>query len=303
MFFRNAKQCLSSAKNTRPPALLTQVKLKARFEHPKTLMKPALIGSMPLPRPATIRISLLLVVLAVVSFTSTHQRVYTRSWNQTLQVTVFPINGDGHLSTQDYIKDLTDSSFSSINRWGVREAKRYDLDLNTPFAVHLGPQIALPPPTFPVNANAVDVVLWGLRFRYWAWRNTPDDGAELTRVRMFVVYQTGDTAPLQHSLGMQKGLMGLVYAFSLPSQSAQNNIVIAHEMLHTVGAGDKYSAYGNPLNPQGYANVLRKPLYPQRYAEIMAGQIPTSPYTSYMAESLRSTMINQYTASEINWHP
>lgn len=258
---------------------------------------------MPLPRPSTVRISILLLVLAVVGFTSMHQRVYTRNWSQTLHVTVFPINGDGYLSTQQYINNLTDRSFSAINRWGEREARRYDLDLNTPFAVNLGSQIVSPPPGFPGNANAFDVLVWGLRFRYWAWKNTPDDGADMTRVRMFVVYHTGEDAPLQHSLGMQKGLMGLVHAFSLPAQTAQNNIVIAHEMLHTVGAIDKYGYYGNPLHPQGYANIFRTPLYPQRYAEIMAGKIPTSSYSSYMAESLRSTIVNDYTAGEINWTP
>lgn len=256
---------------------------------------------MPMPRPATVRICVLLTVLAIVGFTSAHQLVYTRNWNQTLQVSVFPINGDGHLSTHAYIQTLSDRSFSAINRWGEREAKRYDLALQTPFHVVLGEQIANLPPTFPVNGNPIDVLIWGLRFRYWAWRNTPEDDANLTRVRMFVVYQTGDDKPLQHSLGMQKGLMGLVHAFSLPEQSAQNNIVIAHEMLHTVGAADKYSAFGSPLYPQGIANILRDPLYPQRNAEIMAGRIPTSSYGSYMAESLRSVIVNEYTAREINW--
>lgn len=258
---------------------------------------------MPLPRPATVRITLLLTVLVVVGFTSTHQRVYSRNWNQTLQVTVFPINGDGHLSTEAYIKALSDTNFSAIDRWGVREAKRHDLDLQVPFRVTLGQQIRTKPPNFPEDANAVDILIWGLRFRYWAWKHTPDDGADLTRVRMFVVYQHGDDKPLQHSLGMQKGLMGLVYAFSLPQQSAQNNVVIAHEMLHTVGAVDKYGYYGNPLYPTGFANILRSPLYPQRNAEIMAGRIPTSSYSSYMAESLRSVVVNDYTASEINWLP
>ena len=258
---------------------------------------------MSLPRPATVRVCLLLTVLVIVGFTSTHQLIYTRNWNQTLQVSVFPINGDGHLSTDAYIQSLGNNTFSAINRWGEREASRYDLNLRAPFRVTLGEQISNVPPTFPDNANAFDVLIWGLRFRYWAWKNTPEDNAKLTRVRMFVVYQTGDDKPLQHSLGMQKGLMGLVYAFSLPQQSAQNNVVIAHEMLHTVGATDKYGVYGNPLYPQGFANILRQPVYPQRYAEIMAGRIPTSSYDSYMAESLRSVIVNEHTAREINWLP
>ncbi|MBX2879802.1 MAG: hypothetical protein KTR32_07715 [Granulosicoccus sp.] len=256
---------------------------------------------MALPRFSTIRTLLLLAVLLIVGFTSAHQRVYSRNWTQTLQVTVYPINGDGHLATDNYIQSLSDESFAAIGRWGQREANRHNLDLQIPFNVTLGPQIFDHPPELAADAHAIDVLFWGLRFRHWAWRATPDEGS-LTRIRMFVVYQSGeDDKPLRHSLGLQKGLMGLVYAFSRTSQSAQNNIVIAHELLHTVGAIDKYNALGIPKQTIGYANPARRPLFPQRYAEIMAGKIPTSPSSAYMAESLRSVVINPYTAFEINW--
>ncbi len=257
---------------------------------------------MRLPSFTQVRITLLLAALLIVGLMSAHQHVYSRNWNQTLNVTVFPLNGDGHLATERYIRTLNDDTFSAINRWGVREAGRHGLALKRPFDVKLGAQIKKLPPAFPDNANGIDVLFWGLRFRWWAWRNTPDDDSGLTRVRMFVMYQEGDDdKPLAHSLGMQKGLMGLVHAFAQPRQTAQNNIVVAHELLHTVGAIDKYAAYGNPAYPYGFANPNRQPLFPQRNAEVMAGRIPTSRYSSYMAESLRSVMINDFTASEINW--
>ncbi len=257
---------------------------------------------MGLPKFETVRISLLLVALICFGFMSLHQLIYTRGWNRTLQVTVFPLNADSHLSTADYIDTLDDDTFKAIDQWAEREAERYDLDLKTPFNVSLGPQIYNLPPAWPDNANPVAVLFWGLRFRWWAFRNTPDDGAGLTRIRMFVMYHDGkEDKVLAHSLGMQKGLMGLVHAFADHRQTAQNNVVIAHEMLHTVGAIDKYSIGNTPLYPIGFANPQRQPLFPQRNAEIMAGQIPTSHYSSYMAESLRSTIVNPYTASEINW--
>lgn len=245
---------------------------------------------------------MLLIGLISVGFVSLTQLVYTRNWNQTLEVTIFPINADGHLVTGDYIASLSDDSFSIINRWAEREAERHQLDLKTPFNVSLGPTIKNKPPAWPTNDNPIAVLFWGLRFRWWAYRNTPEDGGNLTRIRMFVMYHEGqEDKPLSHSLGLQKGLLGLVHAFALHEQTAQNNIVIAHEMLHTVGAIDKYSEYGGPLFPIGYANPVREPLFPQRYAEIMSGRIPTSYGSSYMAESLRSAQVNQYTAAEINW--
>lgn len=257
---------------------------------------------MNLPKFATVRITLLLIFLLGVGFVSLTQLLHTRNWTKTLQVTVFPINADGHLATSDYIATLDDNTFSIIDRWATREAKRYDLDLQAPFQVSLGDEIKQLPPPWPENDNPVAVLFWGLRFRWWAFRNTPDDDGDLTRIRMFVMYHEGTAdKPLSHSLGMQKGLMGLVHAFALHEQTDQNNVVIAHEMLHTVGAIDKYTEYGSPAFPHGFANPVRQPLFPQRYAEIMAGRIPTSYASSYMAESLRSAQINEFTAAEINW--
>ena len=257
---------------------------------------------MKLTRFSMIRITLLLGCLAVVAATSAHQREFTRNWNQAIEVTVFPINADNSVATDKYIRSLSSEDFGIINRWGEREAKRHELLLTKPFNVARGDTITTLPPTFPESTDALSVLLWGLKFRYWAWRNTPDDGGSLTRVRMFVLYQTGDkNTPLQHSLGMQKGLMGLVHAFSSDRQTQQNNIVIAHELLHTVGALDKYDAQGHPAQPIGLANPAQSPLFPQRRAEIMAGRIPHSERRSEMAASLRHVVINPYTATEINW--
>lgn len=254
-----------------------------------------------MPRFRTVRIVALLGVLLVVGLTSAHQRVYTRGWNLTLEARVYPINGDGHIATARYIDGLQDRDFAIIDRWAEREAKRHGLDLATPFRVRLGERVDALPPTFPGDATPIDVLLWGLRMRFWAWRNTPDDDG-INRVRLFVVYHEGDDGQsLAHSLGLQKGLIGLVHAYALPQQTQQNNIVIAHELLHTVGALDKYDGAGGPVFPHGYANPDRTPVHPQRSAEIMAGRIPVAWGRSYMAESLRSVVLNEWTAKEINW--
>lgn len=231
---------------------------------------------------------------------STHQRVYSRLWHKPLDITIFPINGDGTLRTHNYILSLTDEHFSEIDQWMRREAKRYDLPLQQPFNTSLGPVVKSLPPQLPEEANVAQVVWWNLRLRWWVWRETPDDLSNLRRVRVFVTFRANEEN-LPHSLGLEKGLIGVVYAFSLPEQKQQNNIVIAHEILHTVGASDKYNFAGFPTYPEGFANVRRVPLYPQRYAEIMAGKIPTSHYSSYMARSLKSTRINEVTAREIAW--
>lgn len=247
-----------------------------------------------------LRPAALFCVLVTVFAISTHQRVYSRLWHEPLEVVIYPINGDSSLDTHNYIQSLTDAHFTEIDQWMSREAARYDLPQTHPFHTRLGPQVKSHPPLLPDQSNVFAVVWWGLKLRWWVWRHTPDDQSNLRRIRVFASFRS-DEANLPHSVGLQKGLIGVVHAFSLDSQNSQNNIVIAHEILHTVGASDKYSASGQPKYPLGYANPHRAPLYPQRYAEIMAGKIPTSSYSSYMAESLKSTRINPLTAMEIAW--
>ncbi len=231
-----------------------------------------------------------------------HQIIYSRAWHKPLEVVIFPINGDNSLQTHNYINNLSDDSFIEIDDWLASEARRHKLPLNRPTRTRLGTRVKSVPPELPVDKGVIRTVLWGLQLRSWVFRHTPDDKSNLRRVRVFVVYQKGeDEKPLAHSVGLQQGLIGVVHAFAQAKQSAQNNIVIAHEILHTVGASDKYNFHGGPEYPIGYANPLRQPLFPQRYAEIMAGRIPTSHYQSYMARSLKSVRINDLTAREIAW--
>ena len=81
-----------------------------------------------------------------------------------------------------------------------------------------------------------------------------------------------------------------------------NNVVIAHEILHTLGATDKYDlATLAPLYPAGYAEPDREPLYPQSFAEIMAGRYATDEDTFEMPEALDSVLVGDQTAYEIRW--
>ena len=82
---------------------------------------------------------------------------------------------------------------------------------------------------------------------------------------MFVLYHDPAVTPtVPHSLGLTKGFIGVVYAFAAPVMNGENNVVIAHELLHTVGATDKYDpANDAPRFPDGYGDPDQRPLYPQ----------------------------------------
>ena len=120
---------------------------------------------------------------------------------------------------------------------------------------------------------------------------------------MFVLYHDPALTPqVPHSLGLTKGLIGVVYAFATPEMDGENNVVIAHELLHTVGASDKYlPGTDAPRFPDGYGDPNQVPLYPQSFAEIMAGRRMLRADRWQQAASLDEVLIGPATALEIRW--
>jgi hypothetical protein len=147
----------------------------------------------------------------------------------------------------------------------------------------------------------LQVMLWSLQMRFWAATNAKLEPKP--HVRMFVLYHDPERVTrVAHSLGLQKGLIGVVNAFASAGQDGENNVVIAHELLHTVGATDKYDPRTNqPAYPDGFADPDREPRYPQDYAELMAGRLPISEAEAEMPRGLSQMLIGTKTAREINW--
>jgi hypothetical protein len=84
--------------------------------------------------------------------------------------------------------------------------------------------------------------------------------------------------------------------------TGSNNIVIAHELLHTLGATDKYQpGTGAPEFPAGYGDPDQNPLYPQQNAEVMAVQRALTANQFEMPISLRNVVVGPITANEIRW--
>ncbi len=250
-----------------------------------------------------IRIVILLIVLVVVGGGAWLTKLRTTAWERPLRVTVFPINGDGSPGTAEYIQRLQPNTFRPIDAFMQEQGARYKLSLSTPVELSLAPEIYRIPPRPPFGGNPVQIILWSLQMRYWAWVNAEYTGPK-PDVRMIVLYYNPDNVTsVEHSLGLQKGLIGVVHAFASDDQAAQNNVIIAHEMLHTVGATDKYDPGTNqPLFPNGYAEPYRQPLLPQTFAEIMGGRVPVTMNDAQMPADLEHVVIGPATAHEINWN-
>lgn len=251
-----------------------------------------------------IRITVLLLLLFAVAFYSKNQKLKSRTWAQPLEIMIYPMNGDNNSPiVENYIRSLDEPVFSEVDEFFQRESKKYSIVTPQPTLTHLGRVLTeYPPPEPDLHSNMLSIVWWGLKFRYWAFNHSPDAKANTHKVLVFLYYhQDAKNRVLPHSLGLDKGLLTIVHAFAAKSQAAQNNIVIAHEILHTVGATDKYNAQGEPVFPQGYAQPDKVPLYPQTQAEIMSAHIPKSSTESRMAENLDQCVVGQQTAMEINW--
>ncbi len=177
-----------------------------------------------------IRISILLILLVGIAIYTKTQRLDARSWSRPLQVVIFPINAEASPATERYIQQLTAGDFLEIERFFSTEAKHYGLSLAKPFVINLGNVITTPPPDSPLpGASYLKIMWWSLRLRYWAIMHTPDETSNFHRVRAFIYYyQPKHNRRLQHSLGLEKGLLVIAHAFANPKLTQQNNIIIAH---------------------------------------------------------------------------
>ncbi len=250
----------------------------------------------------TIRISILLVILAYVAIGSWVTRAQSTAWEDPLDVVIYPINADGSARSTEFIRTLDKEAFAPVAQFLKREAQRYGVSVQEPVNLHLAKKLDAIPPPAPRNGNPFEAIYWSLQFRLWAWLHDDIEGVE-PHVRLFVKYYDPDGEEIAgHSVGLQKGLIGLLQAFSDPAQTDLMNVIIAHELLHTVGASDKYDPETNhPYFPGGYADPKMKPLLPQKEAEIMGGRIPMTDRAAQIPDSLAAVVVGEETAREINW--
>lgn len=250
-----------------------------------------------------LRILVLLAILAWLGTDLLADRLNTTDWNQTLWVGVYPVNADGSERAAKAISALESGDFAAIDAWFLAESRRHGLALAAPVSLRLGHPLAEPPPLPPAGGGWLAVAWWSLKLRWWADDHDRLPDGLRPDVRLYLLYHDPETrSRLPHSLGLQKGLVGIVHVFASAAQAGENRVVIAHELLHTLGASDKYDpANAQPLYPQGYAEPAAAPLYPQRFAEIMGGRTPLAPRESEIPADIDVTRIGAITAREIRW--
>jgi hypothetical protein len=250
-----------------------------------------------------IRIVLLLSLLfvIVVSTWMTEQRM--AAWERPILVTIFPIVADDEAATLAFARDVELPNFDAVNRFFDRESGPFGFEVTPAFRFQLAPLGSELPPEIPGQFSPVGIALWSLRMRWWSWLQGFKNDLVRPDIQMFVLYHSLEANnEVGISVGMRKGRYGIVKAYAKESMNPRNLIVFTHEMLHVLGATDKYVlSTGEPLFPHGYADPKQQPLFPQTRAEIMGGRIPLNSFSSAMPDSLEDCRIGRQTAEEIGF--
>ncbi|MBS1196360.1 MAG: hypothetical protein H6R18_145 [Proteobacteria bacterium] len=248
------------------------------------------------------RVFVLVLILLGVSVEALLTRNHLQDWSSTLNVAIFPINGDGSAESRSFINSLKEADFAPIEQYFGEQAAQYGLAQTRPIRIYLGSEIQKHPPEKPAKAGFFSSIYWSLAMRYWVRRNTPSIHVR-PDIRIFALYfDPAKYKRLPDSTGLAKGQIGMAYLFADRGLNGSNLLVTTHEMLHTLGATDKYGLQTNqPIFPVGYAEPYKSPRYPQEFAEIMAGRVPMSETEANIPESVQKTMIGFVTAREIRW--
>jgi hypothetical protein len=249
-----------------------------------------------------LRVLVLLMVLVAVATGTWLDRIQSTDWDGPLLVALYPVNADGSSAAAAEIRTPRTADTGVLTGFFAAEAAENGLQLERPLRFVLAPVVPELPPQLPRDSGAIGALLWSLKLRWWNLGIDNPPGPTPT-IRLFLLYHDPALTPrVPHSAGLQKGLLGIAHLFAAGHMAGSNQVVIAHELLHTLGATDKYDfTTSQPRYPDGYAEPDRSPRYPQDFAELMGGRVPQSGSESRTPESLDQVLIGPLTATEIGW--
>ena len=231
-----------------------------------------------------IRVAILLFVLFVVilyAIRDVRSRRARNAWERTLDVAVVLVEVEGRgrldpgagVALQDRLVALEDRLRAEAERHGMRTAK--------PFRFRLfGPVVAGAAPPRPAGDGALDLAKQAALLDRWVANVDPRAGVvpDHWDTRIYVVARppASETRNVVEGESQEGGRIGIVDV-ELDARMADLTLfVVAHELLHTLGASDKYDEAGRVREPDGLVEPERAPLYPQPFAEVMARNRPVT---------------------------
>lgn len=245
-----------------------------------------------------------LVVSARIYYTDNKKLDWDRTYNVALVEVVYRSEEDKTRALSISGRDLLQHS---LEKWFESEAKRVYNSNIKPFRFKLlGPVFSQElAPELPLT----DANLWTKYKQTSAFINyfnnqLLETGANPNDydVKLYLYIYPADKREdyeKQHSVGTTRGRFGVVFLPVGKQSTGRTLCLIAHEVLHTVGASDKYDENHFTLFPDGYFDPTKR--YPQEFAEIMSLAFPLAPGKEKDAETLSLSRIGEKTAIEIGW--
>lgn len=251
-----------------------------------------------------VRVTALLLILGVVLAWGGRMELRRRArahWKHTLPVEVVLLR---HGSVPPQTVHLLIEGFPRLERKLARELARYRPGAPPPFSFRAHGPVPVEelPPEPPESLQIWHRVAHYVRLERYLAQVHERGRLRLRRgvLRLYVITEPPHDR-LRFVEGFGGGEIGVVRAALDDTNLDQALLAMAHELLHCLGAVDKYDAAGHATFPDGLAEPDRVPLYPQQYAEIMVGEVPTQPDEGRPIETLAEVRVGPATAQEIGW--
>lgn len=254
-----------------------------------------------------VRVGILLFVLFVVvlwAIRDVRSRRERTSWERTLDVAVILVHVEGTLGPEPAAVEAMRARAEALEARLERELSRYRPGVVKPFRFRiLGPVDVAAPAPLPLEDGLIDLAKHAWAVRQW----TADVDPRVpvvpehydTRIYVTVRKATSNESAFVEGHSEQGGRLGFVDVDLDEAMADLALFVVAHELLHTLGATDKYDAAGRARFPDGFVDPSATPLYPQRGAEVMARNRPLAPGVERVPDTLDELGIGPATAAEI----
>jgi hypothetical protein len=168
-----------------------------------------------------------------------------------------------------------------------------------------GPVPVLREPPAPTSESFWDAAVH--TYELWRYTRAVDAAVQLpsrafdSRIYVLVEPVQSQARKLVEGFSEQGGRVGVARVQLDASTVDLGLFVVAHELMHTLGATDKYTADGTTQIPAGLGDPEQSPLYPQRRAEVMARNRVVSPGHELIPDALGELSVGSTTAREIGW--
>jgi hypothetical protein len=252
------------------------------------------------------RLTLLLTILAAVLLWACSDYVGRRertAWHRPVKVAL--VLALREPVSEHTLELLSDRTLELERRLG-EEYRRYTGRDFMPFSISVkGPVEASVAPPRDDDDGVVD--LFRHSAHMWWWSRGLDQQANVEWMhydsRIYLVLKPTKGAGIAFVEGESEagGRLGVAQADIDPEMVDFSLFFAAHELLHTLGASDKYGTEGRAIYPFGFAEPNRSPLYPQPGAEVMARNVPIGPAMERPPATLDELYVGETTAREIGW--